>query len=132
MDKYLVESHHHEVEHRGRTSRGARAQALPQCDRRREVIYLHVLELAPAEVAKMRARIDDDGNKEHDRWALPKDHFVGVNEWWVAVEGGHAWPHYPGKPLCSTCDFGADGVPRPRVLDAATLTRLSGLGADLP
>jgi hypothetical protein len=132
MDCYLVEAHTFEIEFNGRTSKGVRGQALPTCDRRSETIYLHVLALAPAEVSKMKVRIDDDGNKEHDRWALPSEHFAGVNPWWVAVEGGHAWPRYPDKPLCSRCDFDAKGIPRPRPLDEGALTRLRGLGADLP
>jgi len=132
MALYLVESYSHEIEHHGRTIRGVVGKPLPSCDRRSEKLYLHVVDLGPAEVAKMAVRIDDDGNKEHDRWSLPKSHFAGIVEWWVAVEGGHGWPSYPGRPLCSTCTFGADHVPRPKELGEDELTRLRGLGADLP
>lgn len=132
MALYLVESYAHEIEHHGRTIRGVVGKPAPTCDRRSEKLYLHVVDLGPAEVAKMAVRIDDDGNKEHDRWSLPKSHFAGIVEWWVAVEGGHGWPSYPGRPLCSTCTFGVDHVPRPKELGEDELTRLRGLGADLP
>ncbi len=89
MAYYLVESYHHVVDHKTAT-RGALGEHVSRgsgAAKSSEKIYLHVIEIADAEIAKLGPRVDEDGNKQHDRLALPRN-----EDWWVAVEGEHAWP----------------------------------------
>lgn len=92
----------------------------------KEKIYLHVLPLSEREVASLRPRVDDDGNKQHGRLAPPDE-----TAFWVAVEGEIAWPRVLAPRVVSKCELDAKGVPRPVPLDAATLDRLRKAGLQL-
>ncbi len=118
---YLVESFFHQVLHSGRTSNGVLGEGGSS-----ERIYLHVIALTPAEIARLRPRQDDDGNKQHDRLAPP-----GTDEWWIATEGTKIWPKTVRPKLASRCRFEAS-VPAPEPLGDADLATLRKLGADLP
>jgi hypothetical protein len=117
MAYYVVESYSFAVDHGGRSSQGVIGE-----HKGKEKIYLHVLPVTDAEVAKLLARVDDDGNKQHDRLALP-----GNDEWWFAVEGEVAWPGIYRPRLTSHCTDVA-AKPRPAPLPAEDLARLVKAG----
>ncbi len=119
--RYIAESYHHQVLHNGRTSNGALGEGAGS-----EKIYLHVIAVTPAEIAKLKPRVDEDGNKQHDRLALP-----GNDEWWIATEGTKAWPKTVRPKLTSRCRFDG-GVPSPAPIGDEDAATLSKLGADLP
>src|SRR5512141_1700806 len=102
MALYLTESHQFSVDHGARASQGVIGEY-----KGKEKIYLHVLEVTDAEIAKLAVRVDEDGNEQHDRLALP-----GVEEWWFAVEGEAAWPGVYRPRLTSRCENVAT-KPRP-------------------
>jgi hypothetical protein len=117
MSLYVVESYQFSVEHGGRDSQGVVGE-----NKGSEKIYLHVLPLGDAELAKLAVRVDEDGNKQHDRLALP-----GRDEFWVAVEGEVAWPKIYRPRITSRCD--SVGVkPRPVPLSTEDLDRLRKAG----
>ena len=66
---YLAESYEYAVDHGGRSSEGVVGDKLSPLIR--EKIYLHVLPLSDAEIAKLVPRLDEDGNKQHGRLAPP-------------------------------------------------------------
>jgi hypothetical protein len=118
MAHYLVESYAFTIDFGGRSSQGVVGEYKGS-----EKIYLHVLEIGDADVARLATRVDDDGNKQHDRLALPRE------EWWVAVEGEVSWPKVYRPKLCSRCE-NVGAKPKPVPLSADDIARLkkSGVG----
>src|SRR3954468_22839232 len=102
MAFYIVESYEFSVDHGGRDSKGAIGEYKGS-----EKIYLHVLPVTDAELGKLKPRVDDNGNVEHARLALP-----GNDVWWIAVDGEVFWPKLVRPRLRSTCDL-ASGKPVP-------------------
>jgi hypothetical protein len=117
MGYYVVESHTWSVDHAGRTSEGMIGE-----HKGKEKIYLHVLPVADADIGKLTVRVDEDGNKQHDRLALP-----GNEDWWFAVEGEAAWPGIYRPRITSRCTDVAV-KPRPAPLSAEDLDRLRKAG----
>lgn len=117
MAFYVAESHSFSVDHGGRSSEGVIGEY-----KGKEKIYLHVLPITDAEIAKLAVRVDEDGNKQHDRLALP-----GNDEWWIAVEGEAAWPGVYRPRITSRCTDVAT-KPRPAPLSAEDLDRLRKQG----
>ena len=117
MALYVVESNLFAVDHLGRESQGAIGEY-----KGREKIYLHVLDVGDAEIAKLKTRVDEDGNKQHDRLALPN-----VEEWWFAVEGEVAWPGIYRPRITSRCSD-VDSNPRPAPLSEEDAGRLRKAG----
>lgn len=117
MSLYVVESYEFSVEHDGRESQGVIGE-----NKGSEKIYLHVLSLTEADLEKLAVRVDDAGNKQHDRLALP-----GRDDFWVAVEGEVAWPKIYRPRITSRCDnVGTKPVPAP--LSAEDIERLKKAG----
>lgn len=117
MAFYVAESYSFSVEHGGRQSQGVIGD-----HKGREKIYLHVLPVSDAEIEKLAPRVDEDGNKQHDRLALPRN-----EEWWIAVEGEVAWPGIHRAKITSRCtDVGTK--PKPAPLSAEDLERLRKQG----
>ncbi len=117
MSLYVVESYEFSVEHNGRESQGVVGE-----NKGSEKIYLHVLDLGAADLAKLAVRVDDAGNKQHDRLAIP-----GRDDFWVAVEGEVAWPKIYRPRITSRCDnVGSKPVPAP--LSAEDQARLVKAG----
>jgi hypothetical protein len=121
MPLFIVESYAYSVDHGRFQSAGVIGEPKGS-----EKIYLHVLALTPAELAALAPRVDEDGNKEHARLALP-----GNEEFWVAVDGEVAWPKILRPRLVSKCDLTA-GTPTPVPLGAEDIDRLRKAGAVLP
>ncbi len=121
MGAYIVESTFFEVVHGAHSSKGVVGEGPPS-----EKLYLHVLALADAELAKLKPRVDGAGNRQHDRLALP-----GNDEWWIATEGTKVWPKTVRPKLVSRCAFEA-GTPKPVALGDEDLATLRKLGAKLP
>lgn len=117
MSLYVVESYQFAVEHGGRDSQGVVGE-----NKGSEKIYLHVLPLTEAEVAKLAVRVDEDGNRQHGRLALP-----GRDDFWVAVEGEVAWPRLHRPRITSRCDD-VGTKPRPVPLSDEDLARLRKAG----
>jgi hypothetical protein len=118
----IAESYDFEVQHRGRQSLGVVADHAG-----REKLYLHVLELGDDDLGALGPRVDEDGNRQHDRLALPRN-----EEWWIAVEGEAFWPKLVRPKLRSCCTYVAT-KPRPAALSADDLARLRAAGvAGLP
>jgi hypothetical protein len=117
MALYVVESNMYAVDHNGRESQGVVGE-----HKGREKIYLHVLEVSDAEIGKLQTRVDEDGNKQHDRLTLPR-----VEEWWFAVEGEVAWPGIYRPRITSKCDD-VDTKPRPASLSTEDAERLKKAG----
>ena len=117
MAFYLAESNGYSVEHGGRSSAGVLGE-----HKGKEKIYLHVLPVTDAEIEKLGPRVDEDGNKQHDRLALPRN-----EEWWIAVEGEAAWPGVHRPRITSRCTDVAS-KPRPVPLSAEDLDRLRKAG----
>lgn len=117
MSYYVAESTMYSVEHGGRDSKGVVADY-----KGREKIYLHVLPLTDAEIQKLKPRVDENGNTEHARLALP-----GVEEWWIAVEGEAAWPNIYRPRVVSRCE-NVGQKPRPAALSDEDLARLRKAG----
>ncbi len=121
MSLYLVESYDYEVLHGSQQSTGVVGE-----HRGKEKLYLHILSLSDAESRERKPREDDNGNKQHDRLALPFH-----EEWWIAVEGEAAWPKIYRPKLTSHCqDTGVK--PKPAPLGDDDLERLKKAGAKLP
>jgi hypothetical protein len=113
----IAESYDYQVEHRGRTSLGVVAD-----DAGSEKLYLHVIELGDEDLAALGPRVDENGNRQHDRLALPRN-----EEWWVAVEGQATWPKLVRPKLRSCCTQVAE-KPRPAPLSTEDLARLRKAG----
>lgn len=117
MNLHVCESYEFSVDHGGRESQGVVGE-----NKGSEKIYLHVLPLSDAEVAKLAVRVDENGNKQHDRLALP-----GRDDFWVAVEGEVAWPKIYRPRITSRCE-NVGTKPRPVPLSAEDLDRLRKAG----
>jgi hypothetical protein len=122
MSLYVVESFDWQILHGGHMSDGALGQGGGP-----EKIYLHVIDVSDEQILKLAPRVDDDDNRQSDRLALPRN-----DEWWIAVEGRKVWPKTYNPKLTSTCEMGADGIPRARPLTDAGLATLKKLGVGLP
>jgi hypothetical protein len=105
MPLYVVESSFHHIAEPGvKTATGAVGQGGGS-----EKIYLHVMELDARTVASLAPRVDEHGNKQHDRLARPGD-----EDWWIAVEGEKVWPGTVRPKVVSRCLLeGGKPVPRP-------------------
>jgi hypothetical protein len=120
MPLYVAESAYHTIEHAGRHSQGVIGSGGGK-----EKIYLHLVELDASELARLAPRVDDDGNKQHDRLALP-----GREDWWIALEGEKVWPGSLRPRIVSKCTIPSAGAPVPFAVDAdqrAELVRLKAL-----
>lgn len=117
LSLYVVESSQFAVDHNGRESQGVIGEY-----KGKEKIYLHVLEVGDAEIRKVAPRVDEDGNKQHDRLALPN-----VEEWWFAVEGEATWPGIHRPKITSRCEDVAT-KPRPAPLSEEDAGRLRKAG----
>lgn len=122
MALYVVESTFHEIEHAGQKPKGVVGQGPGS-----EKLYLFVIAIDDAALAKLGPRVDEDGNKQHDRRALP-----GNEEWWIAVEGEKVWPGTVRPRVTSRCTFAPDGAPVPHPLDEAEHAAIEKTGAKLP
>jgi hypothetical protein len=114
MPIFVVESSFHEIEAGGRKSLGAVGVGPGS-----EKLYLHAVELAAKDLAKLGPRVDEDGNKQHDRLAQP-----GNEEWWIAVDGETSWPGTVGPKVRSRCQLDESGVPSPIPADDRELAEL--------
>jgi hypothetical protein len=117
MAFFVAESNSYSVDHGGRSSAGVVGE-----HKGKEKIYLHVLPITDAEIAQLAPRLDEDGNKQHDRLALPRN-----EEWWIAVEGEAAWPGVLRPRITSHCTDVA-ARPRPAPLSAEDVDRLRKAG----
>lgn len=93
MSWFLVESYDYSIDHGGRDSAGVVAEAKGS-----ERIYLHVIALSDAEIKNLGPRVDEHGNKQHDRLTLPRN-----DAWWIAIEGEASWPKLYRPRLTSRC-----------------------------
>ncbi|MEZ4295853.1 MAG: hypothetical protein R3B70_12825 [Polyangiaceae bacterium] len=118
MSLYVVESYDFSVEHGGRDSQGVVGE-----NKGSEKIYLHVLPLTDAELKKLAVRVDENGNKQSDRLALP-----GRDDFWVAVEGEVFWPKLYRPRISSHCTD-LDTKPTPVPLSEEDIDRLRKSGA---
>jgi hypothetical protein len=120
MPHYIVESYDWQLLHAGRTTDGALGEGGSS-----EKIYLHVIEITDAELKLLVPRVDENGNKQSDRLALPRN-----EAWWIAVEGEKTWPKTVLKPkLASRCRYDDKGVPQPVPVGEKELAELRKLGA---
>ena len=123
MRWYLVESHDYVVEHNSRRSEGVVADAAGS-----EKIYLHVIAFSDDERKQLKPRVDEEGNQQHDRLALPRN-----EEWWVAVDGEAFWPGVYRPKMRSFCtDIATVPLASPLSTDDLARLRKSGKGKDLP
>ncbi len=119
MASYLVESYDYLVDHDA-----GRSEGVVGVGGGSEKIYLHVISVADSAIAKLGPRIDEHGNKEHERLALERN-----EEWWIAVEGEKAWPRTHRPKLVSRCKLSEHGAPVAVPLTEAELASLRKLGA---
>ncbi|NUP08949.1 MAG: hypothetical protein HOW73_23110 [Polyangiaceae bacterium] len=122
MALYVAESYNYTIEHGGHVSMGVVGAGGGS-----EKIYLHVIPITDAEIAKLRARVDESGNKQHDRLALPDR-----EDWWVAVDGEKTWPGSLSPKVRSKSSFDGSSAARPAALSEAELTELRRLKVKLP
>ena len=87
---------------------------------------MHVLEVSDADIARLRPREDEHGNKEHDRLALPSN-----EEWWIAVAGEKVWPKTFRPKVVSHCVV-EGGRTKPQPVSEEELAALRKVGASLP
>jgi hypothetical protein len=121
MAIYVTESYDYQVFHNGKTSAGVLGVGGGS-----EKIYLHLLELSDAEVKQLAARLDEHGNRQSDRLALPRN-----EEWWIAVAGEKAWPKIPRPKVVSRCRLEAN-IPTPLAINAQEEEALRKAGVKLP
>jgi hypothetical protein len=117
MSMYVVESYDFSVEHGGRDSKGVIGE-----HKGKEKLYLHVLPFTDAEIKKLKPRVDENGNTEHARLALP-----GNEVWWISLEGEAAWPNLYRPRITSRCEH-VDGKPRAVPVSPEDLERLRKAG----
>ena len=122
MANYLVESYDWQILHDGVMSDGKLGQGGGA-----ESIYLHVIKVGDDAIKRLVPRVDDAGNRQSDRLALPNN-----EEWWIPVEGRKAWPKTVNPKICSGCAMGTDGIPRARPLSSEAEAKLKSLGATIP
>jgi len=127
MAWYIAESYDYLVDQAGRRSEGVVGAPIASGRGGSEKIYLHAIELNAADIARLSAREDEHGNKQHDRLALPMN-----EEWWIAVEGELKWPKLGGHKVVSTCFVGDNGVPKPSPLSPQDAARLVKAGVKVP
>lgn len=120
MPLYVVESFFHALEEPFVRSKGNVLGVGPG----KEKIHLFVAELDGATIAKLAKRVDEDGNTQSDRLALPRN-----EDWWIALEGERSWPGIPRPKITSRCTYDASGAPAPRPLDDDELAALRKVGA---
>ena len=121
MALYIAESYEWQVLHDGRMSDGAVGVGHGS-----EKIYLHVIEISAADLARLGPREDEHGNKQHDRLALPMN-----DEWWLAVDGDKAWPKTTRPKVVSHCKLDG-GMPKAVPLSEEEAAVLVELGVTLP
>jgi len=130
MAYYICESYDFSVDHGGRSSEGVLGE--PTSPQIKEKIYLHLLPLTDAEVAKLAPRKDEDGNVQHARLALPRDEVF-----WIAVLGEIAYPKVRPRVVSKCADrvsAAAPGVadgpkgPTPQPITPAELELLRKFG----
>lgn len=122
MALYIAESHYHTVLHGTHDCDGIVGQGGGK-----EKIYLHVIPITDAEIAKMGPRIDEHGNKEHDRLALPDQ-----EDWWIAIDGEKFWPGTLNPKVRSKCSYDGSTAARPSPLTDAEIAELRRVKAKLP
>lgn len=122
MPRFVVESTFHEIEHAGKKMLGVLGQGPGS-----EKIYLFVIAIDERDLGKLGPRVDEDGNRQHDRLALP-----GNEEWWIAVEGEKVWPGTIRPRVTSRCTLDDAGVPAPHALDDVESATLEKLGVKMP
>lgn len=122
MPRFVVESTFHEIEHAGTKTLGVLGKGPGS-----EEIYLFVIAIDARDLAKLGPRVDEDGNRQHDRLALP-----GNEEWWIAIEGEKVWPGTIRPRVTSRCTLDDAGVPAPHALDDVERAALEKLGVSLP
>lgn len=118
MAYYVVESYDFDVEHGGRSSQGVKGDYKGS-----EKIYLHVLPVTDAEIKQLKPRVDDNGNLEHSRLALPRNEV-----WWISADGEVSWPGIFRPKIVSSCDLSDGGKPKPMPLSEEDLGRLRKAG----
>jgi hypothetical protein len=118
---YVVESYDFQVLHAGRMTDGALGEG-PGAEK----IYLHVIAISDGDIGMLEPRMDESGNQQHDRLALPRN-----EEWWVAVDGERAWPKIPRPRVVSHCQL-EGGIPKPAALVDDEVAALRKLGVALP
>lgn len=121
MALYVAESYDYQVFHAGKYSDGVVGSGGGS-----EKIYLHVLEVSDADIARLVPREDDHGNKQSDRRALPNN-----DEWWIAVDGDKVWPKTLRPKVVSHCLL-KDDRPQPAPLTDDELAALRKVGVSLP
>lgn len=115
MPLYVVESYFHHIAEPGvKTTTGAVGQGGGS-----EKVYLHVMELDERTVASLAPRVDEHGNKQHDRLARPGD-----EDLWIAVEGEKVWPGTVRPKVVSRCTLPEGGKPVPRPITDEELAEL--------
>lgn len=122
MPLFVVESNLYTLEQGGHDSVGVVGTGGGS-----EKIYLHVVPISEAESRELAVRVDEDGNRQHDRLALPNRY-----DWWIAVDGEKRWPGTLSPRITSRCPPDAAGVPAPAPLSAAELGELARVKASLP
>lgn len=120
MSLYVIESGFHSLDEPFIRSKGNVLGVGPG----KEKIHLFVAELDEKTIAKLRPRIDPDGNAQSERRALPDN-----EDWWIALEGEKAWPGIPRPKITSRCNYDASGAPVPRPLDEDDLAALRKVDA---
>ena len=122
MAIYVVESYDWQVLHNGMMSDGVLGQQGSS-----EKIYLHLLELQDNEISQLCSRVDENGNSQSDRLALPRN-----EEWWIATAGEKFWPKTARPKVASSCTHDANGVPSPRPITSEERQALQQAGASFP
>ncbi|MBK8256831.1 MAG: hypothetical protein IPK82_29685 [Polyangiaceae bacterium] len=117
MAYYVCESYDFSVDHNGRESQGVVGDNPGS-----EKIYLHVLPLSDQDLTKLKVRVDEFGNKQSHRLALP-----GRDDFWVGIDGEVTWPKIVRPKLGSRCDV-SSGKPVPAALSADDVERLKKAG----
>jgi hypothetical protein len=114
---YVVESHSFEVRHNGRASHGVVGE-----HKGSEKIFLHVLPLSDADIARLATRVDEHGNKQSDRFAIPHN-----DDFWLSLDGEVLWPSLPRAKIRSRVQFAGRKVV-PVALTETELAALRGAG----
>ncbi len=122
MPLYVVESNLSTIEQAGHDSQGVVGTGGG-----REKTYLHVVVITDAELKALAVRVDEHGNKQHDRLSLPDR-----EDWWVAIEGEKRWPGTMLPRVTSRCVVDAGGRARPAPLSTEERDALTRVKAVLP
>ena len=121
MAKYLVESHDWQLFYDGATTDGALGQGGGS-----EKIYLHLIEVSDAEIARLVPREDENGNRDHGRLSIPFN-----EEWWVPVDGKKSYPKTFNPKVISRSVTGGSGIPKAQPLSDEDLALLKKAGAKI-